>query len=95
MLVFGKGVPDDVGVMCRGVFGRLIPVEMRCCETELVPAMDTAEVINLFEMTVSDFDADCVEEKTGGAYAEPDVIKGEEGEDFNPEFCRESWETDC
>lgn len=95
MLVFGKGVPDDVGIMCWGVEGGLIPMEMRRRETELVPAMDTTEVVNLFEVTMSDFDADGVEEKTGGTNAEPDVIEREEGEDFNPEFCRESWETDC
>ena len=47
-------------------------MEMRCCKRELVSAVDATEVINaLLNMTMSDFDANGMEEETAGAEMEP------------------------
>lgn len=45
---------------------------MRGCKRELVSAVDAAEVINaLLNMTMSDFDANGMEEETTGTEMEP------------------------
>jgi len=66
-----SGPSDGIHVswmICRG----FIPVEMRCCKRELVSAVDATEVINaLLNMTMSDFDANGMEEETAGAEMEP------------------------